>query len=143
MADSVVQQDKLFFLEIVTPEKTFFRDNVKQVIVATPDGRRGVLVNHIPMVLSIASDQIKIQKADDSWLSASIGSGFMEITRKNSIILVDSAEWPEEIDINRAREAKMRAEERLHKKLSHREYIQSQAALARALARLKVTKKIN
>jgi F-type H+-transporting ATPase subunit epsilon len=57
------------------------------------------------------------------------------------VIMTDSAEYPEEIDVNRAKAAKQRAEERMQKQLSQLEYMRSKAALSRAMARLKVTSK--
>ena len=97
-----------------------------------------LIVDHTPMVVVVDVGTTRI-KQDGKWLEAVLSEGFMEITNKKTIILVDSAEWPDEIDANRAKAAKERAEEKLHRQLSQAEYIRSQAALARALARLKVT----
>lgn len=129
-----------FHLEIATPERLFMNEEVEMVVVTTPEGKMGIMKGHLPMIVAISSNFISIKMNGETKL-ASIASGFMEITSEKVIILVDSAEWPEEIDINRALEAKKRAEERLHFKLSEKEYVQSEAALARALARLKVTRK--
>lgn len=65
----------------------------------------------------------------------------MEVKQNKAIILVDTAEWPDEIDINRANAAKERAEERILRKASQTEYIQSKAALAKAMARLAAGRK--
>lgn len=130
-----------FVLEIVTPERKFFSGEVEMVILKTPEGEIGILPDHMPMVIAVAIGPIRIKK-DGDWLEAVLNEGFMEIKQEKTIILVDTAEWPNEIDINRAKAAKERAEERLQRQLNQMEHIRSQAALARALARLRVTKEI-
>lgn len=132
---------KTFYLEIVTPDRSFFSGDVEILIVKTPNGEMGILGGHIPMVVAIAIGPIKIKK-DGEWLEAFMSEGFMEIKQENSILLADTAEWPNEIDINRAKAAEKRARERLQRQLSQIEYIRSQAALQRALSRLKVAKVI-
>ena len=126
-----------FSFEIVTPERQFFSGNVEMVVLKTPDGEMGILPGHIPMVVAVAVGPVKIIQKDKEH-KAFLSEGFMEITEDKTIIVADSAEWPEEIDINRAKAAKMRAEERLRNKLSYKEYTQTQAALARAMQRLKI-----
>lgn len=130
-----------FKLEILTPEKLFFSEEVDKVVVNTPNGELGVLRGHIPLVtvISIGAARITI---DDVTREAVLSEGFMEINRDRVIILVDTAEWPEEIDIKRAEAAKQRALNRLHSKLSKVEYLRTQAALSRALARINAKKKI-
>ena len=71
-----------------------------------------------------------------------MGEGFVQIVNNRVVLIVDSAEKPEDIDRVRANEAKIRAEERLRQKESLKEYKQSEASLARALTRLKVTEKV-
>jgi F-type H+-transporting ATPase subunit epsilon len=131
----------LFELEIVTPERVFFSEQVEMVVLNTLDGQIGILTGHIPMVIAVAAGPVKMLK-DGKWNTAFLSEGFMEIKQKNSVILADTAEWPDEIDENRAIAAKRRAEERLSRKLSEKEYIYSQAALARAMGRLSVKKDI-
>ncbi len=128
-----------FHLEIVTPERKFFEGDVETVIVKTPEGEMGILKDHEPAVVTIDTGIIRIL-VDGQWKEAAVTQGFMEVTHQKTIALVDTAEWPEEININRAKEAKARAEERLQQQLALIEHLRSQAALARALARLKVTK---
>lgn len=132
---------KTFYLEIVTPDRSFFSGDVEMLIVKTPDGEMGILSGHIPMVVVAAIGPIKIKK-EGEWLEASISEGFMEIKQEKAIVLADTAEWPNEIDINRAKAAEKRARERLKRQLSQIEYKRSQEALQRALTRLKVAKVI-
>lgn len=130
-----------FHLEIVTPMRIFFSGEVKMVVLKTPEGEMGVLKGHIPMVVAIAVGPIRITRGTEC-LKAVLSEGFMEVKQDKTIILADTAEWPYEIDVNRAEAAKQRAEERLRSKLSHKEYMHSQAALAKAMERLKVRKEI-
>lgn len=130
-----------FYLEIVTPDRKFISGNVEELIVKTPEGEMGVLSGHMPMVVAIAIGPARI-KMNGEWLEAVLSEGFMEVLQNETIILADTAEWPNEIDINRARAAEERARERLQSKLSRIEYVRSQAALNRALSRLKVTGKM-
>jgi len=129
-----------FLLEVVTPERMFFSEEVESLIFKTPEGEIGILKSHSPMVAAVVSSSIRI-KQNDGWKTASVASGFVEVLGEKVVLLVDSAEWPDEIDVNRALEAKKRAEERLQKSLNSQEQAQSQAALARALARLSATGK--
>ena len=130
-----------FYLEIVTPVRKFFTGDVETIILKTPEGEMGVLKDHTPMIVAVAIGPTRILK-DGEWLEAVLSEGFMEITKDKTVILADTAEWPNEIDINRAKAAEERARERLQSQLSRVEYMQSQAALQRALSRLKVSKVI-
>ena len=131
--------DKTFHLEIITPQRAFYSGDVEMVAIKTIDGEMGVLKGHIPMVVPIAVGPIKIFESRKR-LIAVVSEGFMEINRDKTVILVDTAEWPEEIDISRAEAAKARALERLKHKLGRMEYMCTQAALSRAMARLKVSR---
>jgi F-type H+-transporting ATPase subunit epsilon len=111
------------------------------VILKTPEGEMGILKDHTPMVVAVSIGPIRIQK-DGEWLEAVLSEGFMEIKQDKTVVLVDTAEWPNEIDINRAKAAKERAEERLQRQLSQAEYVRSKAALAKAMARLRVSREI-
>ncbi len=128
-----------FYVEIITPARTFYTGDVEMIVLKTPEGEMGVMKEHMPMIVAVAIGPIKILK-DGEWLEAVLSEGYMEIMKDKTVILADTAEWPNEIDINRARAAEERARERLQSHVSRVEYMQSQAALQRALSRLKVTK---
>lgn len=129
-----------FFLEVLTPERKFFSGEAEGVIFRSVDGEMGVRARHAPTVAAIDVGTLKIN-AKGKWIEALVTEGFAEIMPNKVVILVDTAEYPEEIDINRAKAAKERAEEKLQKKLSQIEYMRSKTALARAMARLKITSK--
>lgn len=128
-----------FRLQVLTPSRKFFDEDVEMVVVKTTDGEIGVMKGHAPLVVAIATGPMRIQVGGE-WKEAALTEGFMEITQEKAVMLVDTAEWPDEIDVERAKAAKERAQERLTRQISRQEHARSQAAMARALARLKVTK---
>lgn len=130
-----------FHLEILIPERVFFSETVEAVNVKTQDGEIGILSGHMPLVSTIDIGPIKIKK-DGKWLEAFLSGGYIEILQDSVTIIADTAEWPWEIDINRAKAAEERVREKLRNRLSQVEYLQAQAALQRALTRLRVTRKL-
>ncbi len=129
-----------FKLEIVTPERVFFSDEVDMVILRGIDGDFAILKNRAPIITPLATGKIRIKK-DGVERVASISEGYVSVTREKTTVITDSAEWPEEIDVERAKESKERAERRL----SQREGIdilRAEASLRRAINRLEVAKLI-
>ncbi len=129
-----------YLLEILTPERSFFTDMVESVIFVTEDGEMSIQKGHETMVISIVPSEIRINTGK-KWLVCSVAEGFIEVRPDETIMFTQSAEWPEEIDIKRAERAKERAEERMRQKQSEQEYRRSKIALARAMARLSLTKR--
>ena len=97
------------------------------------DGEQGILPNHESMVTAVKTGELRF-KVNGEWKEAAVGDGFVEIMPEFVVLLADTVEWPDEIDIRRA-------QERLRQKESQKEYYHSKAALSRAMARLKVTGK--
>jgi len=133
---------KQFKLTIITPERQFFDGSAEALIITAPDGEITILADHIPIVSPVEVGSISI-KTDGVWMKAFNSEGFMEVGREEVVVFVQACELPEEIDAKRAEEAKKRAEERLRQKQSINEYKQTKIALARAMARLRVTKSIH
>jgi F-type H+-transporting ATPase subunit epsilon len=113
------------------------------IVVRTSQGEMGILAGHVPVVAAVAVGTSRIRKENGEWVEAVLTEGFMEVKQEEVIIITDTADWPHEIDANRAEAARKRAEERLAMKQSEEDYAKSQAALSRALARLKVTGQYN
>ncbi|MEA4987228.1 MAG: ATP synthase F1 subunit epsilon [Anaerovorax sp.] len=132
---------KTFDLKIVASDRDFFEGKSEMIILPAIDGNHGVMAQHESMVTAIQSGEVRFQ-VDGEWKIAALGDGFAEIMPDYVVVVVDTAEWPEEIDVRRAEEAKERAEERLRSKQALMEYYHSKAALSRAMTRLKVTKKV-
>jgi F-type H+-transporting ATPase subunit epsilon len=129
--------DKTFVLTVVTPERRVFQETVNMVIVHTVDGEMGVLPGHIPLIAPLAIGPMRIKTGDDE-RKAAINGGFIEVTAEQVIILSESAEMAEEIDVVRAEAARQRALARLGKKQADIDYARAQSALQRAIVRLKV-----
>ncbi len=129
-----------FLLEILTPERSFFCDSIESIIIPTEDGEMSIQKNHESMVVTVIPGEAKIN-AGNKWLACSVAEGFIEVRPDETIMFTQAAEWPEEVDVKRAERAKERAEERLRQKKSEDEYRRSKIALARAMARLSLTKR--
>lgn len=126
-----------FVLHVDTPEKKFYGGPVESLVITSSDGEIGILPGHLSMVVAMATAPAKM-KVNGEWLVAAISGGFARIKADEVVILADTAEWPEDIEENRAIEAQKRAEERLQMHLSEVEYMRSRVALERALMRLTV-----
>ena len=132
-----------FSLKVIASDKVFFDGKCGIIIVPALDGEQAIMSHHEDMVIATKEGEVRFkEKEDDDWTKVVVGVGFVYISHNRVIMLVDTAERPEDIDRVRAKEAKIRAEERLRQKESLKEYKQSEASLARALTRLKVTEKI-
>jgi len=125
-------------LQIITPERNFFNEEVDMAIFRTTEGDIGILPNHQPLTTVLSIGTIRI-KQDGNERKASLIGGFAEIQPDKITILTDAAEWPEEIDVRRAEEAKRRAEERLAKRTSDINITRAESALRRALVRLELS----
>ncbi|WAM34876.1 ATP synthase F1 subunit epsilon [Caldicellulosiruptor morganii] len=126
-----------FELEVLQPERIFFKDRVEMIVVRAIDGEIGVMAGHEPIITPIGIGKLKIKK-DGKWREAAIAGGILEVNQNRVVILSDAVEWPEEIDRQRALAAKERAERKLQQKLPPDEFEGYQAALYRALNRLRM-----
>ena len=131
---------KTFHLEIIATDRVFFSGEVEHLVITAIDGLLGIMAGHEPLVTSLPTGELKYL-VDGVWKYAAISEGFIQVMPDSSIILADTCELPEEIDIKRAQEARERAEERLRQKQSIKEYYETQAALNRAMNRLKISQK--
>lgn len=129
-----------FKLDIISSDRHFFSGECESAILPAIDGEHGVLPGHENMVTAIKSGDFRM-KLEGQWRDVAVSDGFADINADHVMIIVDTAEWPEEIDYNRAMRAKQRAEDKLRQKQSLREHYHTQAALSRAMTRLKLTKK--
>lgn len=122
-------------LRIVTPTGELYNDTADMVIMRGKDGDLGVLKGHQPLVTVLDYGILKIKNSDKE-LNATVFGGFVDVQPTCVTILTDSAEWVENIDINRAKEAKKRAEERLLAKQSNIDIARAELSLKRAMIRI-------
>lgn len=132
-------------LRIITPERIMYSKPVIRVIFRTTEGEMAVLKGHIPLTGIIDSSVFHILYLDENGAEAelvlAVHEGFVEVLPDKVTLLTESAEWPEEIDPERAERAKARAEERLK---AHDEKIderRAELALRRSLTRLEMVRK--
>ncbi len=128
-----------FKLRIVTPDRVFYEGDAEMVEFNTTEGEIGVLPGHIPMTVIIKPGILRITEKDGE-KTAALHSGFAEILPDKITILAEIAEWPDEIDIERANAAKIRAEERIRSHTHETDLARAETALQRAIARISVIK---
>lgn len=129
--------ENLFELEIITPDRIFYRGQAKMLEVNTTEGQIGIYKNHIPLT-SILEPGIATITEEDGAKEAALHAGFMEILGEKITVLAEVAEWPEEIDRHRAEEAKIRAERRLSTNDANLNLTRAELALHKALVRLEL-----
>lgn len=130
---------ELFELRIIKPDGMFYEGEASFLEFNSVGGEMGVYANHIPLTTILAPGVVKIHHSGNVKKSAVLG-GFIEIQKDRITVMAEEAQWPEEIDLERAKAAKKRAEERLQKKESGIDLIRAEAALKRAMARISATK---
>ena len=127
-----------FYLKIIAANRVFYSGRCRSLIVPEYDGQKEILAHHEDMVIATKEGEVRFkEKEDDDWTKAVVGVGCVYISHNRVIMLVDTAERPEDIDRVRAEAALERAQEQLRQKQSIQEYHVSQASMARAMLRLK------
>jgi len=127
-------------LDIVTPEKIIYQGKVDEIYVTTADGDIGIFPHHINLFTKLVPGELKLKIGGKEEYMA-ITSGFLEINNNHVSILADYAITAEEIQIEKAMEARKRAEEILKKKesrITEQEFAAAEAAFKQAVAELKV-----
>lgn len=127
-----------FDLDILATDVAFYQGPCESLVVPTSEGQRGILANHSNLIAAIVPGKLKFTIPDEEPRIAFVSNGMLKVENGKVLVLVDSAERPEDIDENRAKRAEARAREEMLQKQSHQEYLTSQANLMRAMNRLKV-----
>ena len=132
---------KTILLEVVTPSKLELRKDVEYVVAPTVKGMVGILPGHIRLVTQLATGVLRYQfEGREQYMAVS--EGFMEVTPHKVIVLAEVVELAENIDAQKALEAKRQAEEKLHQSLNDKfSFTQAEIGVERAAARLEVVKK--
>ena len=124
-----------FELIVNTPDRQFYHDDVNMVELVTSEGEIGVYAEHIPLTAVIVPGVMKIHE-DGQVKKAAVHGGIIEILKDKVTVLAEVAEWPQEIDVNRANEAMIRAERRIKSGEADIDMLRAEAALKRSMARL-------
>ena len=131
-----------FYVKIISSNRIYYEGFCHCLIIPAVDGEQAIMAHHEETIIAVQNGEMRMQKEEGGeWSYAVLGKGFCMAANNRVTVLADTVERPEEVDVNRAKEALERAQERLRQKQSIQEYHTTQAALARALTRLKETEK--
>ncbi|WP_168121408.1 F0F1 ATP synthase subunit epsilon [Paenibacillus sp. HB172176] len=130
-----------FLVEIVTPERKVYEETATMVSVTGSEGELGILPNHIPLVTPLRIAPVMI-KRDGGTDVAAVSGGFIEVRKDKVVILAESAELAQDIDVERAEQAKERAQQRLNAKQDEVDFRRAEMAMQRAMNRLNVRHKL-
>lgn len=129
-----------FQLTILAAEKPCYKGQCVSLILPTVDGQYGIQAGHNNMIAAIVPGELRFTDQDGEFTIAAVSEGLVKVESGSVLILVDTAERPEEIDENRARHSAEQAKEAILQKKSIHDYYSAQAKMARAISRLKVKK---
>jgi len=127
-------------IEIVTPAGVTYRGSIQSCTVPGAEGKFQILRDHADLLAHLKIGEIKLKQADGEKRLATSG-GFLEVLNNRISLVVESAEFADEINVDRAKDAEKRARERLAKK-GEVDTLRAEMALARALNRLKISSKL-
>ncbi len=129
-----------FQLTVVTPQRLMLQEEAEMVEVRTSEGEIGILYDHSPLVSPLGIGLLRAKMGKQNRPVSISGGGFLEVLPDKVTVLADSAEYPEEIDVDRAQQAKEKAEKRLSgQRVADEEEInftRARSSLMRALTRL-------
>ncbi len=126
--------DNNFKVEIITPDRIFYSGDASMVEFNTTEGEIGVYKNHVPTTVVLAPGVVTIHEEGEN-KKAAVHSGFAEILNEKVTLLAEIAEWPDEIDVERAKAAEARANERISRKDADLDLKRAELALRRSLVR--------
>lgn len=128
-------------VDIVSPERKVYEGEVRMVIAKGVEGELGILLGHVPVVTPLKTGVLRLL-VDNKEYPIAVSGGFLEVRPDKVTVLAETAELPEEIDVDRAQNAKERAERRLSElNKDDKEFKVHEAALQRAINRLSIANK--
>lgn len=129
-----------FNLEIISPEKVVYKDDVEEVILPTTGGQLTILPNHVALLTQVSPGEIVVKKGGRASYMA-VNRGFLEVNNNNVSILADYAVRSEDVEVGKAIEAQKRAEKIMKEsseKVSKKDFALAQAEFLRSILELKV-----
>ena len=133
------QSKKKMMLEVVNPYEVFFEGRIESIVLPTVDGQFGIMPGHSPIVVAVAPGIARVQM-DGETKVFTVSEGFAEIGQHVVVIVCNAAEWPSEIDVDRAKSALDRAKNRFNSVTStEKQRLYAQHAMERAKARIAVS----
>jgi len=125
-------------LDIVTPEKKIFSEDIRFFVAPGSEGELGVLPDHAALITALKIGLLRIEQEGKKF-NIAVSGGFLEVRDSKATVLATAAERAEDIDADRAEAAKQRAEQRLASKTPDLDVLRAELALKRAINRLKAT----
>lgn len=135
----MAEENKLFDVEIICPDRIFYTGKAVFLEMNTAEGRIGIYKNHIPLTSVLAPGIVRITE-EGGMRKAAIHAGFVEILQDKVTLLAEIAEWPQEIDLERAEEARSRAKNRIDEKSEQIDLARAELALRKSLVRINLAK---
>ena len=129
-----------FPLNVFAAEKPFYEGDCVSLVLPTTGGQYGIQAMHNNMIAAIVPGMLKITTPNGDKIIAAVSEGLVKVENNHVLLLVDTAELPEEIDENRAKHSAEQAKEAILQKKSIQDYYAAQAKMARAIGRLRVKK---
>ncbi|SFQ97929.1 F0F1 ATP synthase subunit epsilon [Desulfoscipio geothermicus] len=129
-------EEKLQRLEVVTPERKVYSEDIRFVVLPGSEGELGILPEHAPLVSALKIGQVRVQH-EGKTLKIAVSGGFAEVRNNRVTVLANAAEREDQINLERAQAAKERAEQRLASGGSDIDTARAEAALKRAINRIK------
>ena len=131
--------ERNFDLEIITPDRIFWKGQANMLELNTTEGQVGIYKRHIPMTMILEPGIVTIH-LDGENKEAAVHAGFIEILPEKITVMAEIAEWPDEINENRAREAEERAKRRLQAHDPKIDLSRAEIALRKAMVRQELAK---
>ncbi len=129
--------DSTFMVEVVTPERVLYQDEVQFLVAPGAEGELGVMRNHAPLVAALSTGVLRYRDNTGQPKRMAVSGGFMEVIDNVARILAETAEHGDDVDVMRAKAARERAEKRLQARDENLNLARAEMALKRAIARLK------
>ncbi len=127
-----------FRLSILAADRNFYVGDCESLIVPTSEGMYGILAHHSNMISAVCPGELSYRIPGEAMRTASVSEGIVKVEDNEVLILVGTAEHPEEIDANRAQRRADAAREAMLQKRNIAEYRAAQAQLTRAMSRLRI-----
>lgn len=125
-------------LKVLTADKSFFEGDVDRVVVRTTSGDVGILPRHIRYVAPIGIGGITIYQ-DGQKRIAAVSGGFVDVEDEITTIIARTCEWSDEIDLNRAKDAEKRAQDKMKSAEGQREMRAAELRLKKAVNRIRIS----
>ena len=126
-----------FYLQIITPERTFYQGEVESVIIPTVGGQMGVLKGNIPLITALQSGEVKIKK-DGKWHYAANSDGFAEVTPDKVLLFCETIFWPDEMEMEQLKEKERHQREEMQYARDKKAYTLAKTSLMRTHAKINV-----